>query len=692
MNKRKSFFLVPPLVMSSLRPVIIQRALHAFVIFLALQVHSAETTANQRTPDLTDLPLEQLMDIPVEGASKYVQKPTEAPSSVTVITSDEIKKYGHRTLADVLQSVQGFHVSYDRNYAFLGARGVSLGDFNSRILLLVDGHRVNNNITDGAYIDTAFILDIDLVDRVEIIRGPGSVLYGNNAFFGVINVITRQGKQLDGAEVSGEYASYDTYKGRFTYGNLFTNGVQLLLSGTFYDSAGPDRLFYKEFNTPVQNNGVATSLDDDSFGSFFGSLSYRDFTLEGGYVSREKGNPTGQFSIANPGFFITTFNDSRLRTTDERSYSALKYAHSFPEVVDMTAQVYYDRYDFEIGVPQTLLVGTNAIPIAFSQENDVGEWWGAEVQLNKRLWDRHIVTLGGEYRDDFRQERRVTGQATVSQERQSYGVYLQGDFAVVTNLHFNGGVRYDQYGDFDPTFNPRLALIYNPVAKSTLKAIYGTAFRAPNFLEVTLSPPGQLLQPENITSYELVYEQEIGRHLRSSLTGFYNEMNELIVFNSGSFANFDAETKGVELALSGLWASGIRGRVSYSLQETRNHSLDWEMPDSPDHLVKFNLSVPLYRDKIFAGIEFQYTSDRRSLHNTSDVAGQPLTVQGEEADDFGIVNLTLFSQKLIKNLEFSASVYNLLDRKYGDPATRFHVQDVIEGQGRTFRLKLTYRF
>ena len=662
-------------------------------MFLALAASGAEVSSSQKPPDLTDLPIETLMEIvpKVYGASKFEQKTTEAPSSITVINSDEIKRYGYRTLGDVLRSVPGFYVSYDRNYAYLGVRGINLGDFNSRMLLLVDGHRVNNNITDGAYIDTAFILDIDLVDRVEIIRGPGSVLYGNNAFFGVINVITRQGKQLDGAEVSGEYASHDTYKGRFTYGNLFTNGVQLLLSGTFYDSAGPQQLFYKEFNTPTQNNGVAQGQDDDSFGSFFGSLSYRDFTLEGGYISREKENPTGQFSITNSGFFITTFNDPRLQTTDERSYTALKYAHSFPAVVDVTAQVYYDRYDFEIGYPQTVL--SNAIPIAsaFSQENDVGEWWGAEVQLNKRLWERHIVTLGAEYRDDFRQERQVTGQAPVTQERQSYGVYLQGDFAVVTNLHFNGGVRYDQYGDFDPAFSPRLALIYNPVEKSTLKAIYGTAFRAPNFLELALSPPGQL-QPETIRSYELVYEQEIGRHLRSSLSGFYNEMSDLIVFNSGSSANFDAETKGIELALSGLWASGIRGRVSYSLQETRNHALNWEMPDSPDHLVKFNLSVPLYRDKIFAGIEFQYTSDRRSLHNTLDAAGQPLTVQGEEAGDFGIVNLTLFSQKLIKNLEFSASVYNLLDSQYGDPATRFHVQDVLEGQGRTFRLKLTYRF
>ena len=692
MNKRKRFFFATPLVVPSL-PTGMRRPALLLLVFLAQCAPAAETDSNQKTRDLADLPLETLMEIEIPrvyGASKLDQKTTEAPSSITVVSSDEIKKYGHRTLADVLQSVQGLQVSYDRNYAFLGSRGINLGDFNSRILLLVDGHRVNNNLTDGAFIDTAFILDMDLVDRIEIIRGPGSVLYGNNAFFGVINVITRRGKQVDGAEVSGEYASYDTYKGRATYGKLFTNGVQLLLSGTFYDSAGPSRLFYKEFNTTAQNNGVAQGLDDDSLGSFFGSLSYRDFTLQGGYIRREKGNPTGQFSATNSGFFSTTFNDPRLRTTDERSYTALKYDHSFAEVVDVTAQIYYDRYDFEIGYPRSLLVGTNVFPIPFSEEQDLGEWWGAELQLNKRLWERHVVTVGAEYRNDFRQEQRVSGQPPVLDSRQSHGVYVQGDFAVVTNVHFNGGVRYDQYGDFDAAFSPRLALIYNPVEKSTLKAIYGTAFRAPNFLELALSPPGQL-EPENITSYELVYEQEIGRHLRSSVSGFYNELDDLIVFNSGSFTNFDAETKGLELALSGLWTNGIRGRVSYSLQETRNHAVDWKMPDSPNHLVKLNLSVPLYRDKIFAGIEFQYTSDRRALHNTS-AAGQPLTIQGEEAAGFGIVNLTLFSKNLIKNLEFSASVYNLLDSSYADPASRFHQQDILERDGRAFRLKLTYRF
>ncbi len=544
------------------------------------------------------------LDVPkVYAASKLEQKTTEAPSSITIVTDDEIKKYGYRTLADVMQSVQGFNVSYDRNYAFLGARGTSLGDFNSRVLLLVDGHRINENLTDGAFIDTAFILDIDLVDRVEIIRGPGSVLYGNNAFFGVINVITRQSRQLNGLETSFDYGAFDTYKGRVTFGKQFTNGVNLLLSGTIYDSAGAERLFYKEFDTPAQNNGIAQNMDGDSYRSFFGSLGYTDFTFEGAFNRRNKVNPTAQFDL-------TTFNDPRLRTVDERGYAALKFAHSFPDVVDVTAQVYYDHYTHDM---------------------------------------------------------------------------------LLTNLHFNGGVRYDQYGDFDPAFDPRLALIYNPCKESTFKAIYGTAFRAPNFTELS-DPRFQNIRPEKITGFELVYEQEIGQHLRSSLSGFYNQMDHLIVFNSGSFTNFDARSKGMELALEGSWAGGIRGRASYSFQDTRNDTVAWQMPDSPNHLLKFNLSLPLVRDKLFAGVELQYTSDRRTLHNTTDSSGQPITVQGGIAGAYGIVNLTLFSQKLIKNLEMSAGVYNLLDRRYEDPASHFHVQDVIEQDGRTFRLKLAYRF
>ena len=647
------------------------------VFTLALSAYADDANTNQASVDLTDLDLTNLINVTISTASKFEQKATEAPASTTVITSEDFKRYGWRTLGDALRTVPGFYVSYDRNYQFLGVRGVNLGDFNSRILLLVDGHRINNDLTDGAFIDTAFILDVDLIDHVEIVRGPGSVLYGDNAFFGVINVITRRANQINGAEVAGSYGSFNAYQGRATFGRVFSNSLELVLSGSAYGSDGPENLFYPQFNTPAQNNGVAHNLDDDLFRSGFGSLRYKDFTLEGAFIEREKGNPTAQFG--------TTFNDPHLRTTDDRGYVSLSYTHSFQDVVDLMAQVYYDRTSFEITQPQGADI--------FKEEQE-GDWWGTEVQLTKKLFDKHVITVGAEYRDDFNQHRLLfqegTGEvfADVNRTRQNYGIYAQGDFAILTNLHFNAGVRYDQYGDFDPSVDPRLALIYNPLPKSTIKAIYGTAFRAPNFLELS-DPIFPDIGPEKITTYELVYEQEIGRNMKASLTGFYNQMDHLIFLQNGSFTNFDADARGAELALEGVWPNGIRTRAGYTFQDTRNRSTDVTLADSPQHLGTLNLSVPLYQEKLFAGLEFQYVSSRSTIH-ISPITGED--VPGRDAGGYGVVNFTLFSQNLLKNLEFSGSVYNLLDTHYSDPATRFHHQDLIPQDGRTFRVKLTYRF
>lgn len=645
------------------------------VLLFAFAAH-ADSGTNQ-APDYADMDLTNLMNIPVVfGASKFEQKATEAPSSVTVITAEEIKRYGYRTLADILNSVQGFYISYDRNYAYLGASGVNLGDFNSRVLLLINGHRVNSDLNDSAYIDTTFILDIDLIDHVEIIRGPGSVLYGNNAFFGVVNVITRDGKQIRGVESSGSYGSFNAYSGRVTVGSQFTNGLQFMLSGTIYGSDGPENLFYPQFNTPAQNNGIAHNLDDDGYGSFFGSVSYKEFTLEGAFIDREKGNPTAQFD--------TTFDDPRLRTDDDRSYVTLKYTHKFDDDLDASADIYYDRADFGIHYPED--------PLLFA-ENQTGEWAGGEVQVNKKIFDLHVLTIGAEYRDDFRQDRIVFEPGTgtvftdVHDSRRNFGVFGQGDFAVLTNLHLNTGARYDQYGHFDPSFSPRAALIYNPFDQSTFKVIYGTAFRDPNFLELS-DPRFQDIKPEKITSCDLVYEQGFLNYLRSSVSGYYNRMDDLIEFQNGTFTNLNADTFALELALEGKWPNGIQTRMSYTLQHTEDRDTGAGLPDSPMNLVKFNGSIPLWQDKIYAGLEVLYTGQRHTVF--TDLSGD--TLAGPDAPSYAVVNLTLFSQNIVKNLEFSTSIYNLLDSKYYDPSSRFHLQNVIQQDGRTFRVKLTYSF
>src|SRR2546425_4367455 len=225
---------------SAKSPVWPSRVLSCTVLAIAMAFARTSSAANQPdSPDFTELSLEQLMRIEVPsvtGASKFEQKETDAPASVSVVNADDIKKFGYRTLADILGSMRGLFVTYDRTYSFLGVRGFNRpGDFGGRVLLLIDGHRVNENIFDSALLGNEGVLDVDLIDHVEFIRGPSSSLYGNNAFFGVINVVTKSGRDFRNGEASIAAGSFDTYKGRFTLGRKLSNGFEYLLSGSFLD-------------------------------------------------------------------------------------------------------------------------------------------------------------------------------------------------------------------------------------------------------------------------------------------------------------------------------------------------------------------------------------------------------------------------------------------------------------------------
>jgi iron complex outermembrane receptor protein len=221
----------------------------------------------------TDLPLDPIavdqaaspeealfQDIPsVFGSAKYEQKITEAPSSVTIITAEQINKYGYRQFSQIIDSVPGLFMTNDRNYGYVGFRGFGRpGDYNTRVLLLVDNHRLNDAIYDQAAVGSESPIDVDVIERVEIIRGPASSLYGTNAFFGVINVITKKGRDIKGIELSGETSSYNSNKGRLTIGKKLQNGVEFLLSGNYYGSIGNRSLFYKEFDSPATRRTTRT--------------------------------------------------------------------------------------------------------------------------------------------------------------------------------------------------------------------------------------------------------------------------------------------------------------------------------------------------------------------------------------------------------------------------------------------------
>ena len=661
----------------------------ALAVFLFL---TPFTYAEEDSPNLSEMSVEELMnvDVPtINGACKFEQKITDAPAAVSLITADEIRKYGYRTLADVLRSVRGFYTTYDRNYHYLGLRGFNRpGDYNSRVLMLIDGHRINDNLYETAAIGTEFPLDIDLIDRIEIIRGPSSSLYGTSAFFGVINIITRNGKDMKGGEVALSAGSQETYNGRASYGTKYANGIETLMSGTFYQSGGKKNLYYAAYDAPETNNGIAENSDRDRSVSFFAKTTLRDLTLTAAYVNRVKEIPTGSYGAL--------FNDDRNQSLDAHGYVDLKYTLRMDRQDELTARFYLDDYRYR---GDYIFEGANpGDPSVVDRDRSDGQWVGGELLYTRRFMQQHLVTCGTEGRYNIRQDQQnyedgsPSKNLDSSETSHSFAFYAQDEYHILPNLIVNVGVRFDKYSNFGSTTNPRLALIYKPLDRSIIKLLYGSAFRAPNVYELyygdngVSQKPNPDLKPETIRTYEIVYEQYIGEHLRSSLGGFFYRVHDLItqetdpgdgllIFrNSGG-----SEALGGEAEIEGKWASGFQGRLSYTVQKVTDQNTHEVLTNSPQHLLKFNLIAPVFAKKIFAGLDLQFTSRRRTL-------------TGNDEGGHVVGNLTLTGRNLIRNTELSVSLYNLTDAHYADPASGEHTQEVIEQDGRLVLFKMLYRF
>jgi len=645
--------------------------------------------------DLTDLSLEQLLEFKVDkvyGASRFEQDVTEAPSSVTVVTAADIKSYGWRTLADVLNATRGFFTTYDRSYQYIGVRGFNRpGDYNSRILILIDGHRANDSIFDTAAIGTDFPLDLALIERIEIVRGPSSSLYGTSAFFGVISITTRSPQQVDGMETSVAVGDQSTYQGRMTFGKAYQGGGELLLSASGYTSDGDAHIFSPEL---AQTTGIGTAdnLDRDRSYSLFAKALFGDFTLTGIWHNRDKKIPTAMYDSLP--------NDKDLSITDRRAFLDLKFERPIYGT-QFLARLFLDEYRYDGDFPYDYSPGGPAR--AINKDDVVGRWWGGELQASRRLNDWLHLTAGTEYRDNFQQDQtnsdEFSGGNSVVEKHDStvWSLYGQAEVRLHPKLILNAGVRHDQYSTFGGKTSPRGALIFTPIEKSVFKATYGEAFRAPNAYELYYRDtfatfiPNPELKPELIRTAELTYEQYYGESLRSSLSGYYSWISDLIAYQSGvPWANIDRiETAGAEVEVEGRWQNGMAARTSYAYVEARNKTAGQHLDNSPRHLAKLNLSAPLYPKLLSAGLEVQWVGRREYLEKLD---RNGATVPAGSVGSYVVSNLTLFSTGLRQGLDLSASIYNLFDKHFADPASSDLDQTQIPQDGRTFRLKLTYRF
>ena len=669
-----------------------RKHLIVIVLFLTRLIMPAPGYCEQHaalSPDITSL--EQLMNTEVTtviGASKYQQELSDAPSSISIVTADDIRKGGYRTMAEVLNSVRGFYTTYNRAYSFVGLRGFSpLGDYGTRLLVLVDGHRLNDAVFEQAPVGSDFPVDIDLIERIEVIRGPGSSLYGTNAFLAVINVITRSGKDLKGGELSASGGSYNAGTGRVTGGGKLTNGVDLLFSGSYRDSAGKQNLSFPEY--AATNSGIAQGLDGEKSWDLLTKVAWRDVSLLLLHQDRDKTIPTASF--------YSVFNDPGEKSSDRHTLLGLSY-NGHDSWADLNARLTYNRYEYRGDYPLD-----NAGIRTLNRDNTVAEWIGSDLYGSKSIGN-HLLTLGMEHRWQFNELQQnadinPTPRRVLDDNHHSFvqGYYLQDEYHILDKLILNAGLRFDHYDNFGGTTNPRAALIWKPRNATVLRLSYGEAFRAPNAYEQYYSDQVGIkgntnLKPEKIRTMELGWDQFIGNNIKTTAIAYYsrieNQLGQVIdpADTLSVFMNQSRlDTKGVELQVEGKWENGHSGRLSYCYQESTNQESAQTPANSPGSLAKASLTAPLPLDKSFATIETSYDSSR-------------LNSIGDKIAGAAIVNLTLVNRDLLNGLDLSASIYNLLGRRYALPVgseqtnSLFKSLRSIQQDGITFRVKATYRF
>jgi outer membrane receptor for ferrienterochelin and colicins len=654
-------------------------------VLVAMLVIAPSASGQSALPDLS---LEDLMKLDagqVFGASERLQPSLEAPASVSFITAEEIAKYGYRTLADILRGVRGMYVTDDRNYSLIGMRGFGVpGDYNSRILLLVNGHRVNDNIFGQAEIGAEFGLDPAMFERVEIIRGPASSIYGDSAFFAVVNVITRTGASLGGGSVVLEAGTLGSQLARGAVGHRSTNGVDLALSGTYEHSDGVDRLHFPEFDTPDANNGVAEGLDGEGLRQFYGRLAFKNVTFTGAYGSRRRDVPTASYG--------TLFNhrNPREQTTDRHTLLDADYGRSFGGT-RVTLRTSFDRFSYDAVFPFTADESGAATRVGFT--SGVGMRWSAGGGVTQPFGEHHIVRAGVEYIDNIRQDQ--TGRYSdlpapvLDSQRSSaqHAIYLQDEMKIQRWLIVNAGLRYDGYDKFQ-RLTPRAALIVLPSSTQSFKYLYGSAFRAPNAYELNTFYFGERveqLRPESIDTHEVVWERYLNDWLRTSVSTYWYKADRLITQVpdestevGATFINQgEVRAKGLEVETQMRLGGEVRALVSYALQSAIDQETDSPLPNSPRHVAQARIGLPGPTPGSSISIEGRYLSSRTTL-------------SGSRLSGAATANVTMI-QPLGRDWEIFGSVRNLFDRQYEDPVSNQHRQDAVIQNGRTARIGLRWK-
>jgi len=605
----------------------------------------------------------------VETAALYTQTLQEAPAGVTVITEREIRRYGYRTLAEALDNVRGFYVTGDGALSYVGVRGFNLlGDFNTRFLVLLNGHYLTDNVYGAMYLfEQDFGIDMDLIQRIEVVRGPSSALYGSNGLLATINIFTRSPADSGRARVSAEFGSFGGKKTVASVSTYLGKGANLLLSGAAFYAAGRsiDIPEYGRTNRVGAQQGYHT----------LAHLTWRDWSVIANFSDRK--------AITPQGLYGSDFGDPGTSTRDAHNFVEVSTTRSLGRASSLRWRLYYDQFRY-FGRYEYTEQGD----VIDERDSAMGDWLGTNLSFRTPLRRVGALTFGGQFAADVRniQHDYVLGQEDrplvhTSQLNRSYGLFAQQEWNVSRNWTIFGGARFDDSKDGSPFFSPRVAAIYRPAERSSYKFLYGRAFRDPSTYE-RYWEPSPLLEAETIQTIEFVRERNIGQRLNMSTSIYHYRLSGLIegvpvTEDKLQYRNVrDSRATGIELEVSGRVASWLEAAGGVSVQKA-SYSRGGELPNSPGKLVKARAAMPLLHDRLGLAVACRYGSARRSPY-------------GWETKGAAVADFTATTHRLHRDFDVQFGLRNLLNRKYFDPMSEEHLIEAIPQAGRSVFVKLIW--
>ncbi|MDD5271348.1 MAG: TonB-dependent receptor [Methylovulum sp.] len=704
----------------------------SFLLF-TFYANPSKSLAKTEVDDYFALSPAELAKIPVTIATGTPKPAFQSAAITSVITADQIKAMGATELHEVLETVPGVHASlqpgsYEYNYSM---RGISNGN-NSEVLIMLNGTRITTPFSGTLMTSTE--LPLASIARVEVIRGPGSALYGADAFAGVINIITKKADDINGTQIGVRGGNWDTQSAWGQHGGewagwkvatslqyqhtqgdngrTFKQDVQTTLDNTFGTHAshapGPLNSRYEILNGHLNlqrkywNVGFwgFNSIDDGVRAGNAGALDPNGLANGQQYLGDVRFSTEDWLDdwelIAHTSYLHSDFlaqlqlfpNNARLPIGGDGNINTINpiTAINFPNGVNANVGRVENIPSVEFtsiyrGLKQHILRANTAYryeALTSSESKNFGP--GVINDTTQTMIDGHLTTVTG------------TPYVYLADISRSIGsLVAQDEWQITHNWQLTSGVRYDNYSDFGGTINPRVALVWDISEQLTSKLLYGRAFRAPNFSELgTQNNPFVLgnknLKPETINTTELSFDYRPWSALRTTLNLYYYEINNLILAvaktdsstpqyqNIGNQNGYGSEFEW-DWQLSQKWQ--IKG--NYAWQHAINDATNLRVTGVPEH-------------HVYVAVGWRFSPQWHFQPQLNWIGGRTRAVGDvRPLDDYETVDLTLHGKKLLKHLNLSASLRNAFNEYPLEPAASALPQN-LPLPGRSFYLEASVDF